>query len=82
MQRLDFDGDQSVQIGRRVSTGLEARVRAEPFLENINNAADPYVNLRSLYNQNQLSNIHEDADPFDSDDGFDEDEDDGFADFD
>ena len=82
VRRLDFDGDQSVQIGRRVSTGLEARVRAEPFLENINNAADPYVNLRSLYNQNQLSNIHEDADPFDSDDGFDEDEDDGFANFD
>jgi len=82
VQRIDFNGDQAVQIGRRVSTGLESRVRAEPFLENINNAADPYVNLRSLYNQNQLSNIHEDADPFDSSfDEFDEDEDDGFADF-
>jgi len=82
VQRVDFPGDQSVQIGRRVSTGLEARVRAEPFLENVQNAADPYVNLRGLYNQNQLSNIHEDADPFDSFDEFDEDEDDGFADFD
>jgi len=82
VQRVDFRGDQSVQIGRRISTGLESRVRAEPFLENVNNAADPYVNLRGLYNQNQLSNIHEDADPFDSGfDEFDEGEDDGFADF-
>jgi len=83
VQRLDFNGDESVQFGRRISAGLEARVRAEPFLENVNNAADPYVNLRGLYNQNLLANIHEDADPFDSSfDEFDDDVDDGFADFD
>lgn len=82
----DFQGDQSIQIGRRVSNGLDSRVRAEPFLENIRGAADPYVNLRGVYTQNRLSNIHEDADVFDGFADFDEGGDgeaidDGFADF-
>ena len=77
----DFKGDSALQIGRRVSKGLESRVNAEPFLENIRGSADPYINLRGVYTQNRLANIHEDADAFDSPDGFDE-GDDGFADFD
>ena len=90
---LDFDGQQAVQIGQRVSDGLNARERAEPFLENIRNSADPYISLRGVYTQNRLTNIHEDSDAFDSfadiddpdgipatDDGAD-DFDDGFADF-
>ena len=90
---LDFDGRQAVQIGQRVSDGLNARERAEPFLENIRNSADSYISLRGVYTQNRLTNIHEDSDAFDSfadiddpdgipatDDGAD-DFDDGFADF-
>ncbi len=83
---VNFDGDQGVQIGRRVAKGLDSRIKAEPFLENVRASADPYVNLRGLYTQNRLNNIHEDADPFDGfadiDDDFDDGEsDDGFADF-
>lgn len=90
---LDFDGRQTVQIGRQISTGLNARERAEPFLENIRNSADSYISLRGLYTQNRLTNIHEDSDAFDgfadidepdgssaTDDAVD-DFDDGFADF-
>jgi len=80
---INFNGDQSLQIGRRVAKGLDSRLKAEPFLENVRTSADPYVNLRGLYTQNRLNNIHEDADPFDGfadiDEGFEDD--DGFADF-
>lgn len=81
---VDFSGDSAIQIGRRVSTGLDSRVRAEPFLENIRGSADPYINLRGVYTQNRLNNIHEDADDFETSSGFDEfdDIDDGFADID
>lgn len=82
----DFDGEQALRLSSGVASGLQTRITSEPFLDNIRSSADPYVNLRGLYTQNRLNNIHEDADPFDTlpeDDGFaDFDEtDDGFADF-
>ena len=77
----EFDGEQALRLSSGITSGLQTRITSEPFLENIRSSADPYVNLRGLYTQNRLNNIHEDADPFDSPDEFDE-TDDGFADFD
>ena len=76
-----FNGDKPTQIGRRISNGLDARIRAEEFLGKVGDSADPYIKLRGVYTQNQLSNIHEDADAFSNDDTGDGFVDDGFADF-
>ena len=79
-----FEGEQALRLGTTVTSGLERRNTAEPFLENIRGSADPYINLRGLYTQDRLSKIHEDSDPFDTLPDFDEDDeeaDDGFADF-
>ena len=90
---LNFDERQTVRIGQQVSNGLNARERAEPFLENIRNSADSYVSLRGVYTQDRLANIHEDSDAFDNFADIDDpdgvptthegidDFDDGFADF-
>jgi len=78
-----------VNIGTNVATVLDIRARQDGRLKAIRQSADPYVNLRTLYNQSRESNIHEDSDPFDDseddslesdgfEDGF---SDDDFADF-
>lgn len=80
-----FAGEGELRAGTGATSLLDVRINAEPFLENIRSSADPYVNLRGLYTQRRLSNIHEDADPFDTPSDFDDDFDDiddGFADFD
>lgn len=79
----EIPSDSAVRAGRVVANGLERRISAEPFLENLSQSADPYVSLRSAYTQNRLSNIHEDADAFTAPSTFDDEGDytDGFADF-
>ena len=81
VQLSNFDGDGAVLAGQAVVKGLDTRIKAQPFLDNVNQSADPYINLRGLYTQNQLSNIHEDSDPFDNPANSDVVRDDGFADF-
>lgn len=65
VRQVDFDGETAVIVGTNAASFLDLRARQDGRLENIRKSADPYVNLRTLYNQNRESNIHEDSDPFD-----------------
>lgn len=62
---IDFRHDTAIRGGVSAASGLDARARFDGRIESFRNAADPYVNLRTIYNQNRENNIHEDSDPFD-----------------
>lgn len=65
VRRINFNGETETVVGINAANFLNVRVNQEGRLMTIRDSADPYVNLRSLYNQNRDSNIHEDSDPFD-----------------
>ncbi|MEP1231110.1 MAG: MlaA family lipoprotein, partial [Litorimonas sp.] len=80
VRRINFDGETEAILSANTATVLNVRAQQDGRLKAIRESADPYVNLRTLYNQSRETNIHEDSDPFDSfeDENF---EDDNLADF-
>lgn len=60
----NFEGDAALRSALRVTGGLDTRVEQDRALQQIYEAADPYIQLRSLYLQRLEADIHEDADPF------------------
>ncbi len=85
VRRINFNGETEAIIGTNAANVLNIRAQQDGRIKSIRESADPYVNLRTLYNQSRESNIHEDSDPFDSfgNDDFGEDNfgDDELADF-
>jgi len=65
VRRVNFDGETEAILGVNTASVLDVRAKQDGRLKTIRESADPYVNLRELYNQNRASNIHEDSDPFD-----------------
>ena len=65
VRRINFDGETEAIIGLNAASVLDIRAQQDGRLKTIRDSADPYVNLRELYNQNRESSIHEDSDPFD-----------------
>lgn len=65
VRRVNFDGETETLVGINAASFLDVRAQQDGRLKTISESADPYVNLRTLYNQNRESNIHEDSDPFD-----------------
>lgn len=86
VRQVDFNGETGIIIGTNAASVLDLRARADGRIKTIRQSADPYVNLRALYNQSRESNIHEDSDPFadvTGDGSFEDDDfgDDNLADF-
>lgn len=65
VRRVNFNGETEAILGVNAASVLDIRAQQDGRLKTIRESADPYVNLRELYNQNRVSSIHEDSDPFD-----------------
>jgi len=66
VRRINFNGETETVVGINTASFLTLRASQDERLQTIRDSVDPYINLRTLYNQNRESNIHEDSDPFDN----------------